>query len=199
MFQISALIISYLIGSIPFGFLITYAVKHIDIRKYGSGNIGATNVSRIAGKKWGLITFAFDFLKGVLPVIIAINLLKGQSGYFYIAVALLAVSGHNWSIFLGFKGGKGVSTSIGAVSGLCFKYPGLIIPAGIAVIAWGVVFMLWRIVSISSIVSAFVFLIVSLFFPINEFKVVAFIIFASIVIRHKENIKNLLRGKELSI
>jgi len=199
MFQLLILVISYTLGSIPFGFITAYIVKGIDIRKFGSGNVGATNVARVVGKKWGLIVFILDFLKGMFPIVVAFNLYPGYSSSLYIAMALAAIAGHNWSIFLLFKGGKGVATSIGAVFGLCFKYPALIIPISIAVAIWVIILLAYKKVSLASIIAAFSFFIATLFFLTNDFKVASFIMFILIIIRHKKNIKNLLNKKELSV
>ena len=102
--QTLILVISYILGSIPFGFITAHVVKGIDIRKFGSGNIGATNVARVVGKKWGFIVFLLDFLKGMLPIVVVFNLYPDYPSRIYIAMALAAVAGHNWSIFLFFKG-----------------------------------------------------------------------------------------------
>ncbi len=192
-------IISYLLGSIPFGFILAYGVKRIDIRKCGSGNIGATNVARVVGKKWGLLVFAFDFLKGLLPIVLLYFIFSSSSLFIYILTAFGAIAGHNWSIFLKFKGGKGVATSIGAVTGLCFKYRLLFFPLLGGLGAWVIIFMIFRIVSLASLSASFVFFILSLFFLENNFKLVAFLIFLFILIRHRENISNLLHKKELPI
>ena len=197
MFQILILTISYVLGSIPFGFITARIVKGIDIRKFGSGNIGATNVSRVVGLKWGVLVFTLDFMKGMLPIAVMIKLHPEYSSYFYIAVALAAVAGHNWSIFLLFKGGKGVATSIGVLFGLCFKYHSLIVPVSITVAVWGVVFLIYKKVSLASITAAFAFFAASLFLLESEFKIAASVIFILIVMRHKKNIMNLLNKEEL--
>jgi len=197
--QVLILIISYVLGSIPFGFIIARLIKGIDIRKFGSGNIGATNVARVVGIKWGFIVFVLDFLKGMIPIIVVFNLYPDYSTRLYIGIALAAILGHNWSIFLFFKGGKGVATSIGTVSGLCFKYPDLTISASIAVISWVLIFLICKKVSLASMTAAFSFLVSSLFLLTNEFKIAAFVIFTLIIIRHRSNIKNLLKGDELSV
>ena len=134
MWWVIAPVVSYLSGSIPFGFILVYLLRGIDIRKCGSGNIGATNAARTIGKKWGVLVFALDFIKGLLPVAAVCIFLPGYRWLSLIA-ALAAVSGHNWSIFLSLRGGKGVSTSLGAISGLCFEYHGLLAIIMIVVVA----------------------------------------------------------------
>jgi len=191
------IIVSYIIGSIPSGLIITYLVKRIDIRNFGSGNIGATNVVRVVGKKWGVLTFFLDFIKGFLPVSIANMIVPYHSYPFYISIATFSVVGHNWSMFLKFKGGKGVSTSIGALFGLCFVYPKLILPLALGVLTWVCIFMLFRIVSLASLLGAFVFLSGSLILLDFSFKILSIVLFVFIVMRHKKNISNLLQNKEL--
>ena len=190
-------IVSYIVGSIPSGLIIAYLVKRIDIRKFGSGNIGATNVVRVVGKKWGVLTFFLDFIKGFLPVFMASIIVSHCSYLFYISIATLSVVGHNWSVFLKFKGGKGVSTSIGAVLGLCLVYPKLMFPLISAVLVWAGIFMLFRIVSLASLLGAFAFLSGSLIFLDFPFKMLSIVLFGFIVMRHKKNISNLLQNKEL--
>lgn len=149
-------ITAYLLGSIPFGFLIA-KTKGIDIRTVGSGNIGATNVFRSISKKLGVVTFALDFLKGccgakLLPLIagtIAPSLLDGLAADILpVFCGAMTIVGHNWTCFLGFKGGKGIATSAGMLLGLS--------PLGvsIALAVWFLVFATSRYVSVASICAA---------------------------------------------
>ena len=115
-------ILAYLLGAIPFGLLIARA-RGVDIRAVGSGNIGATNVFRAVGKGWGILAFACDALKGFIPVSVFPLLAKTLGAFDGDAVlplvcACLAIAGHNWPVYLRFKGGKGVATSVGALIGL---------------------------------------------------------------------------------
>lgn len=150
---ISGAIISYLLGSIPFGLIISHS-RGIDIQKVGSCNIGATNVFRSVGKSWGLLTFILDVLKGF----IAAYLIAGTAGHALSAehltalsllYACLAVAGHNWSIFLRFKGGKGVATTVGAILGVA---PLMVV---LGFIVWIIIFLTTRYVSLASILTAF--------------------------------------------
>ncbi|MGH7424842.1 MAG: glycerol-3-phosphate acyltransferase, partial [Candidatus Methylomirabilales bacterium] len=100
--------IAYLVGSIPFGLLVSRAVARVDIRRHGSGNIGTANVLRIVGKRAAALTLLGDLLKGFLPVVAALSL--GASGLWVAGVGLAAVLGHNWPVYLRFAGGKGVAT-----------------------------------------------------------------------------------------
>jgi len=144
---------AYLCGSIPFGLLIG-KLKGIDIRRHGSGNIGATNVTRVIGKGWGKLCFALDFLKGCLPVLALVVLtgqtgcLKDQYGILPCAAALAAVCGHVYPVWIGFKGGKGVSTAAGAILALS---P---LPLLTALAVWVAVFYISRYVSLASILAA---------------------------------------------
>ena len=189
-------------GSIPFGFVAVYLVKRVDIRTLGSGNIGATNVTRVLGKPWGIAVFILDFLKGFICPLIVTRLVDDPKILLFIFAALLAVSGHNWTCFLKFKGGKGVATSIGAICGLAVKFPVLIPVLVISIIVWIVVFFVSKVVSLASLASAFSFLIFSIIFYLTiglpwEFLILSVLLFLSIVLRHRKNIKNILAKKEL--
>ncbi len=194
---VNLLILSYLIGGIPFGFLAVYLVKKADIRSLGSGNIGATNVTRVLGKKWGVSVFVLDFLKGFIAPLIVPFLVSNPPTFLFILAIIAVVCGHNWTPFLQFKGGKGVSTSLGGIAGLSLQFSSLIILFLIAIFAWVAVFFIFKIVSLASLVSAFSFFVFSLIFsqPL-EFKVFSLLLFVFILIRHKKNIKNLLKNKE---
>ena len=117
---------AYFIGSVPFGYILARAVRGVDIRTVGSGNIGATNVGRIMGRGWGLFVFALDVLKGLLPAYIGKELGGPELA---VLGGLAVIIGHNWPIFLGFRGGKGVATSCGVL--LAVFPPGLFISLGL--------------------------------------------------------------------
>ncbi|MDD3296033.1 MAG: glycerol-3-phosphate 1-O-acyltransferase PlsY [Candidatus Omnitrophica bacterium] len=194
--KLITLILSFISGSMPFGFLVAYAVRKIDIRKFGSGNIGATNVYRVVGKSWGVTVFILDFLKGFFPVLIAKNFVS-SSDSFLILVAVLAVCGHNWTPFLRFKGGKGVTTSLGALSGLGFVFPGLGWGLITAIGIWLVVFLIFRFVSLASITASLGFLVLALIFVNSvSIKIVSFLLCVFIVFQHRKNIKRLLNKTE---
>ncbi|HPO89752.1 MAG TPA: glycerol-3-phosphate 1-O-acyltransferase PlsY [Victivallales bacterium] len=197
----SIVIASYIIGSIPFGFLIG-KIKGIDIRKHGSGNIGATNVLRIFGKKYGYICFILDFLKGFIPVIIAGAIAKKTQNINpdFIKCAAFAgtFSGHVWTIFLNFKGGKGVATAAGAIFAIS--------PISVicSLIIWFAVFSLSRFVSLASIVaSAFLPVFYGIYTKLlaDNFSSIIFISFFLVsllsIIKHHSNIKRLLNGTEI--
>ena len=194
---VNLLILSYLIGGIPFGFLAVYLVKKTDIRGLGSGNIGATNVTRVLGKKWGISVFVLDFLKGFIAPLIVPFFVNNPPTFLFILAIIAVVCGHNWTPFLQFKGGKGVSTSLGGIAGLSLQFSSLLILFLIAIFAWVAVFFIFKVVSLASLVSVFSFFVFSLIFSLPlEFKVFSLLLFVFILIRHKKNIKNLLKNKE---
>lgn len=187
--RIVLIVSSYLLGAVPFGLLAAKALGAGDIREMGSGNIGATNVLRNAGKLGGFITLLLDSLKGVIPVLIA----KAWwgTGTWTLWVALAAIVGHNYPVYLKFKGGKGVATSLGVVVAL-WPYAGLI-TIGI----WVGSVLIWRYSSLGALIS-FAFLPMVLFVGERSIQYLIFSLLVALMIfyRHIENIKRLLSGKE---
>ena len=189
------LILSYLIGSIPFGLIFGKAILNIDIRQYGSKNIGSTNAIRVLGKKIGYLVFLCDVLKGMI-IIILLKLLNNiwQTPIDYIYYGAMAIIGHCFSIYLGFKGGKGVATGLGL---LVFLMPKV---AGTVFLVWLVLVLITRFVSLGSIVAAILTPIMAWYFCYP----CAYIILGAIagffvVLRHKDNIGRLLNGTESKI
>jgi len=190
-------IVSFLVGSIPFGLIIAKA-KGVDIRQHGSGNIGATNVGRVVGKAYGILVFALDFLKGLLPVIIARPIVADEANapILLVATALAAILGHNYPPWLGFRGGKGISTSAGALIAL---FP---IALLIGLLVWILLFKCTRYVSVASMAGAVVIpaaLAVEMSTRDNwQWAYLAFgILIALLAIwRHRSNIINLIHGRE---
>ncbi len=191
-------LLAYLLGAVPCGYLIA-RFNGVDIRTVGSGNIGATNVFRSVGRGWGMLTFGCDALKGFIPAWIfprlALSLLD-QHGYgpvLTIAYACLAIIGHNWPVYLGFKGGKGVATSLGALMGIA---PAI---AGLGLLIWIVVFVATRYVSVASIVAAGAVGITAWFRCFQTewlISSVLSLLCALVIWRHKANIQRLLQGSE---
>ena len=189
---------AYLIGAIPFGLLIG-KLYGIDIRKVGSGNIGATNVTRSVGKTAGKICFFLDFLKGALPTAAA-QLIYPELPYLALGCGAAAIIGHMFPIYLNFKGGKGVSTAAGVAVALA-PYPLLCAAA-----VWAAVFFIWRYVSLASIAAAVALPVSAAAFKIAGcgsvtaralLTLVFFCVIAALaVLRHRENIKRLLAGTE---
>jgi glycerol-3-phosphate acyltransferase PlsY len=198
---------AYLVGSIPFGLLVGLA-RGVDVRKGGSGNIGATNVGRLLGGKFFALVFVLDVLKGLLPMLAAGFVLgfhaEDRTGYLlWLLVGFAAILGHMFSVFLKFKGGKGVATSTGVMLGLWpyFTLPGLV---GAAV--WGVAFRASRIVSLASVAGAVMFPIAyvvigllrgwPIFAEQLPLLVFAFLVGGLIVFRHRSNLARLRAGTE---
>ena len=188
---------SYFLGAVPTGFLVA-RVKGIDIRSVGSGNIGATNVFRSVGKGWGVCTLIADVLKGLLPTVFFPILASRFLGYdggrgLALLCAGLAVAGHNWPVYLRFKGGKGVATSMGALIGLA-PWAAL---AGVLI--WLIVFLTSRYVSLASMLAAVAICAASWFMYVREepaVPIVFTVLTVLLVWRHRSNIGRLARGEE---
>lgn len=184
-------IVSYLVGSIPFSFLTAKYIGGIDIRNYGSGNTGATNVFRTLGKKAGAIAFLGDFFKGFIVAIIAKNLFSIDIA---VICSILAIFGHCYPVFLGFKGGKGVATAGGTVFALYPLLGTILLTTVIVIVA------MTRIVSLASISAAILFPILSFVFETHiYFLYFSIAIGLFVVYRHKSNIGRLIAGKESKI
>jgi len=183
------LVFAYLIGAIPTGIILTKLTGGEDIRKVGSGNIGATNVYRTAGRKMGLITLAGDSLKGLIPVLIA--MLCGIHGAELGMVGLLALIGHCYPVYIGFKGGKGVATAVGAF--IVISPGSLLLVLSLFLVVLG----RWRYISLASISAAAT--IPYLVLVIEQSMMLFFVSFcmsALVIYRHKDNIERLLTKKE---
>jgi len=198
---IPAIIISYLIGSIPTAYIFGRLIKGQDIRKFGSGNVGATNALRLLGRGWGVTVLVLDIIKGILPVVF-IPTLSTTNSYipneiFYLLIGLSCICGHIWTIFLGFRGGKGVATTFGVLIGLCVRIAGLKVVLGLTVAVWLVVFIFSRIISLASILAALSFPFLNIVFRMPISLIFTGILLSLFIIfRHKSNIKRLLAGKE---
>lgn len=192
----------YLLGSIPFGLAIGKAVKGVDIRKVGSGNIGTANAVRALGPAWGALVFAGDVLKAVIPVMIAGHLpnlapgsLSGNMAlWLQAATGFAALMGHNYSVFLNFTGGKGIATSFGAMLVLDWR------AALLGLVIWIIVILTTKISSLGSLLGAgsMPIFMVLLGNPL-PYSVYAFIAAGFAFYKHRENIKRLLKGEERKI
>lgn len=179
----------YIFGSIPFAYIITKMVKDIDIRFIGSGNPGTTNVFRTVGKVAGIITLGADVLKGFVPVYFATFI--HRSSFYSIIIALVAIFGHIFTIFLKFKGGKGVAVGFGASLALAF------LPSVIAFTVFCFVFVISGYVVLGSICAVITFpLLCYLLKYSRELMIFGFVMAAFVVYRHKANIKRLCKGVE---
>ena len=191
--MLSLLILAaYLLGSIPNGLLIA-RLKGIDLQKVGSGNIGATNVFRCVGKGWGIAAFVLDAVKGFVPAFFFPRLLDAAPPWLGLACGVAAIAGHNWPVWLKFKGGKGVSTSAGMLLGIAPAAVGI----GFAVFALTVA--LTRFVSLGSILAAVAVAGsgVWLYGADNRLLAGALIVLgALVVLKHRANVGRLLKGTE---
>ncbi len=182
-------VLPFLLGAVPFGYVVG-KLKGVDVRRHGSGNIGATNVSRVLGKKYGALVLLLDALKGALPVL-AVKL-SGLPEEYQVLAGLFAVLGHCFSPFLSFKGGKGVATGLGAF---------IVISPKVTLLAFLIflaVFLSTRYVSLSSITAALSYPLIYRF--LEKPSEVSFILVSLtalvIVVKHHSNIRRLLRGEE---
>lgn len=188
------IIAAYLVGSIPSGKLIVSKVKNVDITQLGSGNIGATNVARIAGLRYGIITFAFDMFKGFIFIVLCSSIFKKSNIDICFFTGLAVVLGNQFSIFMKFKGGKGVATSFGVFTGLSGAL--MIIPLSVFLI----VAVISKISSLASILAALSTPLVFFFFyGWNSVTLLAVIIACLIILRHRDNILRLINGTEHKI
>lgn len=186
-------VLAYLIGSFSSAYVIGRAFRKIDIRKFGSGNPGTTNAMRVLGKKYGLLTFALDFSKGIIASVVGLYLYGYYGG---LLASLFVVIGHNWPIFFKLKGGKGIATTIATLAVLQFQLTLIAVLIGVAVAA------ISKYVSLGSLVFLAINFILSLS-GIIKFDVYTqltyFLLFLLGSYRHKSNIKRLISGTENKI
>lgn len=190
-------VVCYLIGSINSSILISRIVTGKDIRESGSGNAGATNMLRTMGKKYAVITLVIDILKGVVAIILANLAMKiGASVVSPYIAGVTVVLGHNFPVFFGFRGGKGVATSLGVVLLLDWRIGLAVLVIAISIMA------ITRYVSLGSVIAALVFIIIQtgVMFVTNTFDITRFIcvmiLGVLLIIRHRSNIIRLIKGEE---
>lgn len=188
-----SIFIAYLLGSMPFGYLAGRAAK-IDIRHHGSGNIGATNVLRVLGRPWGYTVFTLDFLKGAAAV--ALSRIVHPNQILVLTVGVAAVIGHVFPVWLKFRGGKAVATSLGVV---CALAP---LSALIVIISWALLFAITRYVSVASLGAAILLPIATAIIQARAHQIdpPLLIFFATlallICVRHRSNVARLIAGTE---
>jgi glycerol-3-phosphate acyltransferase PlsY len=210
---IPVIVAAYFVGAIPFGPIIA-RLHGKDLRTIGSGNIGATNLARACGRKWGYVCFGLDVLKGLVPMVtsksVALRVLEMESSAvgpsflgWWLAVGIAAILGHVFPIYLKFKGGKGVSTSLGMGLGM---WPYFTLSGVVALLVWVAVVLTWRYVSLASICAAVTFpitLMIAMAVKANwelahlwPLVVAATVIPLLVILLHRSNIKRLLAGTE---
>ncbi len=204
--QVSLVLLAYALGSISFALLLTRAVKGIDLRTVGSGNLGATNAGRVLGRKWAVVIYVLDFLKGLLPVVVVRRAL-GDPALFdtpvplALAAGAAAFAGHCWPIWHGLRGGKGVATTSGLL--LALSWPTFLLSAGV----FAVTVLLSRMISLGSVLAG-----VSLApayaglesgraqTPAGQVEMGVLAAIALVVIwRHRANLRRILQGTESRI
>lgn len=195
LYYVITAVASYLFGALPFSYLLGKIFAGIDIRTMGSGNPGATNLYRNAGPKFGIPALILDVAKGVIPVVV-FPLIFGEHHLIYIAGAC-AVTGHMYTIFLGFKGGKGVATSLGVM--LAISWQITLIALGVFVLA----IIIFRYISLGSVLGAVSIIVVSILFPVFGIggydwvlPVFCGIFGLLIIFAHRTNIKRIIKGEE---
>ena len=198
---IGLIVFAYLVGSFPSALIVGRLARGIDIRRHGSGNMGATNVFRVLGARWGLVVAVLDMVKGFLPAFFFVRWGVESSTidplYQQIAYGLAAVLGHVFTVFGGFRGGKGVLTGLGVLLAL------MPLEAGIAVLVFVLIFAAFRIVSLGSLVSAAAlcaFVIIEKYFlarPVRqELVLTCLLLFVLVLVTHRSNIERLMAGAE---
>ncbi|MDD5458248.1 MAG: glycerol-3-phosphate 1-O-acyltransferase PlsY [Phycisphaerae bacterium] len=203
------IVASYFLGSIPFALILAKLHKK-DLFTIGSGNLGATNLSRALGKKWGYFCFLLDVCKGFIPMFIGSRMISSPPTtaelFLWLFAGIAAVMGHVFSIYIGFKGGKGVATSFGVALG---AWPYFTLVSACVLVVWIICVLIWRYISLASIIAAFSFplflsaaiaILPDWNFPtLWPLLLAALLIAFMVTIRHKENIKRIARGTESKI
>ena len=184
-----AALAAYIAGSIPFGLLLTRWTGGGDIREIGSGNVGATNVLRTGNKKIAALTLVLDIFKGAAPVLVALQWSQDLA----VVAALLAVIGHCYPVWLGFKGGKGIATALGVALAIAW-------PVGLlAAVTWLIIAVLFRISSLAALVALASSPLYAWWLAGNVIAVLCLLLAILGFIRHHENIGRLIRGEESRI
>ena len=186
---ITVTLYSYLLGSIPFGLILTKIILKKDIRKVGSGNIGTTNVLRTGNKFLAIATLVLDLLKGFVAVYFTLIYFEDLTSY----SALICFIGHIFPVWLKFKGGKGVATYLGVILALSYKF------FFVFGISWITLSLIFRLASFSSMISSLIVFLYGYFFEINNYSMLLFIFFIIILFTHKENIVRLKNSRENKI
>jgi glycerol-3-phosphate acyltransferase PlsY len=196
------IISSYLLGSIPMAYIFGKITKGIDLRQHGSGNLGATNAFRILGRGTGAIVLVLDILKGTLAVLFAKYIFYQSSAQisenlFLCLCAITVVSGHNWTIFMGFRGGKGIATSLGALIAFAIIIDSFAWVVVSIISLWLIIFIPTGLVSLASVICSICLPIFAIFLHLPKEIIVFLLILCTFsIIKHKPNIYRMLQKKE---
>ncbi len=191
------LLMSYLIGSIPTAYWFGKYLKGLDIRQHGSGNVGATNAFRVLGKGLGTLVLLIDILKGIITTALVADGFGLTEVDQRIILGIVTVIGHNWTIFLRFKGGKGIATSLGVLLGLMVRIKGLRLAVGLTLSTWIVTFLVTGIVSLASLVAAMALPILMVVTRQHlELVILGVVLCVFVIYRHRPNLKRLMDGTE---
>ncbi len=199
---LTGLLISYLLGAIPTAYLFGRLLKGIDLRRHGSGNLGATNAFRVLGKGTGTLVLIIDILKGTTAVLLSryafFTTQAGISLPFYLCLsAVCAVSGHNWTIFLGFKGGKGVATSLGVLIAFSILIEKFFVLVLLITGLWLILFLATGFVSLASVICSAALPLLGLILQLPaSIEIFLAVLGIFSIIRHNANISRLLQKKE---
>ena len=193
MYRVLGLIIGYFLGCINFAYIIGRFKEHIDIRDYGSGNSGTTNAIRVMGWRLGMLTFLGDFLKSLVAYLVVAAVFDNVVYGLYAGFG--AILGHNWPVFLRFKGGKGIASTIGLIYAVDWRL-GLLVSLEMFLVIY-----ITKYVSLGSIIMAIIMPVGFYLFhsEVPEFTYVGLVLMVMALVRHKANIQRLLRGKENKI
>jgi glycerol-3-phosphate acyltransferase PlsY len=199
---LAGFLVSYLLGSVPNALIFGRLLKRVDLRKMGSGNLGATNAFRVLGRGPGTLILILDIAKGTLSILLAkfvffpSNTTLPEDVFLCLNV-IATVAGHNWPVWLGFKGGKGMATSLGALLGLAIVVPRFAQVVGLEVALWAIVFVASGYVSLASIVAALTLPFFGVGFALSMTMIAFLTLLGGLaLIRHKANIRRLLHGQE---
>ncbi len=195
--QVLAIILSYFLGSIPTAYLVGRYYKGLDIREHGSGNVGATNAFRVLGKGPGIFVLIIDVLKGAAALLLIGRFFNIVSALGIVLLSVAVVCGHNWTIFLQFKGGKGIATSLGVLIGIVAMLPTVLPVLIICLLVWGGVFWFSRMISLASMIAS-VALPLAMFVSgqVPEMVLLGSIFCVFVIYRHRSNMTRIFYGTE---
>lgn len=192
-----SVIISYLLGAIPTGYIVGRLFKNIDIREHGSKSMGATNVLRVVGKGPAILVLLVDIIKGIVPIVLFSKIFNIHDPFIMVILGVMSVVGHNWTVFLKFNGGKGVATTLGVLIGLTIEIPGIRPVVLLTVGVWLLFFLIFGYVSLASIAAGVALPVLMVYFNAPfAIKIMSILLCVFVVFRHRSNISRLVNGQE---